>query len=105
MNLDSIRQPTPNVVGENSSSIKPDNKTKNEPKKFNLPIVGVVDVPTISKTPLVDTLVKKEQENPHIIYKLTPKSNRGFNLQNLFSLSIVGCSIGALLSLIKKKYI
>ncbi|MBQ8634663.1 hypothetical protein IJ425_00735 [bacterium] len=102
MNIDSIRQPTPNVVGQNSNAIN-QSATKKEAKKFNLPKVGVVDVPTISKTPLVDTLVKKEQENPQITYKLTPKSNRGFNLQNLFSLTIVGCSIGALLSLIKKK--
>jgi len=63
----------------------------------------VVDVPTISKTPLADTLVLKEQQNPRTIFKFTPKSNRGFDMQNTFSLAIVGCAIVALLNLLKKK--
>ena len=93
MNLNSIRQPAPSVGGDDAQL----------ERKFKLPNVGVVGVPTISKTPLGDVLALKKQENPKMAYKITPKSNKGFKLQTFFSLSIVGCSIGALLKLIKKK--
>ncbi|MBE7707340.1 MAG: hypothetical protein E7Z88_01405 [Cyanobacteria bacterium SIG27] len=93
LNLNSIRQPAPSVGG---SEVQ-------QERKFNLPNVGVVSVPNISKTPLSDVLALKKQQNPKMAYKLTPKSKKGFNLQAFFSLSIVGCSIGALLKLIKKK--
>ena len=97
MNIDSIRQPNPNVVGAKDAS-------SNQPAKtFNYPKVGVADVPTLSKTPLADTLVIKEQQNPKPKLQLPKKSNRGFNVQNLLSFTIFGCSIGALLMLLKKK--
>ena len=92
-NLNSIRQPAPSVGGSDAQV----------ERKFNLPKVGVLSVPTISKTPLGDVLALKKQENPKMAYKITPKSNKGFKLQTFFSLSIIGCSIGALLKLIKKK--
>ena len=93
MNLNSIRQPAPSVGGSDAQV----------ERKFKLPNVGVVSVPAISKTPLSDVIVMKKQENPKMAYKITPKSNKGFKLQTFFSLSIVGCSIGALLKLIKRK--
>ena len=94
MNLDSIRQPKP--------SVGVSDVTKKE-RVYNAPNVGIVNPPTITKTPLEDTLVIKKQENPKMRYLLTPKSNKGFKFHNIFSLGIIGCSIGALLSLLKKK--
>ena len=92
LNIDSIRQPKPSV-----------GNTPSKERVYNAPNVGIVSPPTISKTPLGDTLAIKKQENPRMMYKLTPKSNKGFKFHNLFSLGIIGCSIGALLSLLKKK--
>ena len=94
LNLNSIRQPAPDVT----SSVQ----TTTAERKFNVPNVGVVSVPSISKTPILDTLEIKKQENPRTAYKLTSKSNKGFNLQTNLSLAIVGCSIGALLKELKK---
>ena len=91
LNLNSIRQPSPNV-----------GKEENQQHKVNLPKVGVVTVPTISQTPLGDTIELKRKENPKMAYKLTPKSKKGLKLQSLFSLAIAGCSIEALLELLKK---
>ena len=93
MNFFSIRQPAPEVKSDKSASTE---------RTYNMPNVGVVDVPTISKTPLADTLFLKKQENPRMAYLLTPKPKKGFKLQNIFSLAIAGCSIGALLKLLKK---
>ena len=92
MNSTSIRQPAPSV--ENTAAPKE--------RKFNFPQVGVVMPPSISKTPLADTVTIKKQENPRMAYKLTSNANKGFKLQGLFSLAIAGCSIGALLQLLKK---
>ena len=99
VNFNSLRQPAPSVAGDLRQAEVADKK---QAKIFNIPNVGVVDVPTISKTPMADTLVIKKQENPRTIYKLTSKGNKGFNLQNFFSLSMVGCAIAALLSGRKK---
>ena len=90
LNLNSIRQPAPSV-----------SNTKKE-RVYNAPNVGALAVPSISTTPLADTMAIKKQENPRTAYKLTPKSNKGFKLQNVFSIAIAGCSIGALLELLKK---
>ena len=99
VNFNSLRQPAPSVAGDLQQA---EVANKKQSKVINMPKVGVVDVPTISKTPMADTLVIKKQENPRTIYKLTPRSTKGFNLQNFFSLSIVGCAIVALLSGRKK---
>jgi len=90
-NLNSIRQPAPSVQAP-----------QNVERKFNKPNVGIVNPPTISRTPLDDTIAIKKKENPKMAYKLTPKSKKGLKLQSLFSLAIAGCSIGALLELLKK---
>lgn len=92
LNLNSIRQPTPSVQNPNGT---------NE-RVFNRPNIGVVNPPSISSTPIDDTLEIKRQENPKMAYKITPKSRKGFKIQNLFSLGIFGCSIGALFELLKK---
>ena len=89
LNINSIRQPAPNVAQATSEV---------QQRQFNLPKVGVVSVPKISKTPLADTLALKKQENPRTAYKLTPKSNKGLNFQNVISLLVAGCSIVALFS-------
>ena len=90
LNTTSIRQPAPSVASTNDTP---------KQRKFNLPNVGVVNVPSISKTPLGDTLAIKKQENPRTAYKLSPKSKKGLNFQNVISLLIAGCSILALFSL------
>ena len=92
-NLNSIRQPAPSV--QNATGAQKE-------RKFNTPNVGVVTPPSISKTPLADTVAIKKQENPRMAYRLTSNANKGFNLQGFFSLAIAGCSIGALLKLLKK---
>ena len=92
-NLNSIRQPAPSV--QNTSAAQ-------QERKFNIPNVGIVEPPSISKTPLADTVAIKKQENPRMAYKLTSTANKGFKLQGFFSLAIAGCSIGALFSLLKK---
>lgn len=92
LNFTSIRQPAPSVQ---NASVAPGER------KFNIPHVGVVMPPSISKTPLADTVATKKQENPRMAYKLTTNANKGFKLQGFFSLAIAGCSIGALLKLLK----
>ena len=92
-NLNSIRQPAPSV--QNTAAAQTE-------RKFNIPKVGIVTPPSISKTPLSDTVTIKKQENPRMAYKLTSNAKKGFKLQGFFSLAIVGCSIGALLKLLKK---
>ena len=91
LNLNSIRQPAPSVSSAQVERI------------YNAPKVGVLNVPTISKTPLADTITLKKQENPRTKYKLTPQSFKGFKLQNILSVTILGCSIGALFNLVKGK--
>ena len=86
LNLNSIRQPSPNV-----------NQEEKQKRKFNLPNVGVVSVPIISQTPLGDTIELKRKENPKMAYKPTPESKKEFKIQNIFSITIIGCSIAALL--------
>ena len=93
LNLNSIRQPAPSVQSS-ASQVE---------RIINVPKVGVVCPPTISRTPMKDTIAIKKKENPRMAYKLTQKSNKGFKLQNVFSLVIASCSIGALLDLLKKK--
>ncbi len=94
LNINSIRQPAPSTQNNENTQTE---------RIYNLPKVGVVNPPVISKTPMADTLTIKKQENPRMIYKLTSNAFKGFKLQNVFSLAIAGCSIGALLSLLKKK--
>ena len=98
LNLNSLRQPTPSVVNGQVQQSKQEVAASSPTRTFNLPKVGVVDVPRISTTPIADTLAIEKQENPRMAYKLTPKDNKGFKIQNLFSLVLVGCAIAALLS-------
>ncbi len=94
--LQTIKQPKPSTAkSEEVLTIK---KPKREYKR---PEVGVVDVPQISKTPLSDTLVKRQEENPHIIYKIDKKDNKNLNFHNVLSLITVGLGITSFVSLIK----
>lgn len=96
--FNALKQPAPNITDAKSVSV-----SQNAPKReIKYPNVGVVDAPNISKTPISDTIALKKQENPRTIYKLTPKSNKGFRLHNILSGAIIGCSVGALFSLLKK---
>lgn len=102
MNLNLPSQPAPNVVGATGNA-SVEVAEKKPQRVFNIPKVGVVDVPVISKTPLPDTIEIKKQDNPKMAYKLAPKSNKGFNMQNASSIGIFACSILALISLLAKK--
>lgn len=102
-NLNSIRQPNPTIGGQNVVVQNQSNLVQNNPTKTNVPKIGVVEVPTISTTPLADTLTLKKQQTPKIKLKYISKSNRDFNLHNICSFSVIGCAIIALLSLKKKK--
>lgn len=92
LNLNSIRQPKPDV-----------GQKETKERTYTAPKVGVIKPPFVSTTPLGDSLAIKKQETPRMKYKFTPKSNKGFKFHNIFSLGIFGCSIGALLKLLKKK--
>ena len=89
LNTTSIRQPAPSVANPNNTPVQ---------RKFKLPNIGIATVPSISKTPLGDTLAIKKQENPRTAYKLTLKNKKGLNFQDVTSLLIAGCSIVALLT-------
>ena len=88
-NLNIPKQPAPEVISDNS---------KNKKKKiFNVPKVGVVDVPNISKTPLADTVAIKKQENPHTVYKLTSDKKPKATFDNVSTFGIIGLGFLALL--------
>ena len=90
------KQPAPEVISNDSkqSSLK---------RIFNIPKVGVVDVPNISKTPIADTITLKKQENPHTVYKLTNDRKPKPTFENISTLGIIGLGLLALLNLFKRK--
>ena len=100
VNTNFLSQPSPNVINGKEQK---DIIDKPQQRAFNLPKVGVVGVPVISKTPIQDTIEIKKQENPRTIYKLTPKGNKGFKIQNLFTIGTLICAFMAFLELKKGK--
>ena len=60
------------------------------------PNVGVINPPTISKTPLGDTLCLKKQENPRMAYKVTQNKAKPDFLNTASFLLITACSIAAI---------
>lgn len=94
-NFNSIKQPSPNIAGQNAA-------VQNKERIYNAPYLGAIDVPNISRTPLTDTMIINQQKHPKPKIKIAPKADKGFNLQNIFSFAILGSSLIALLRLIKK---
>ena len=95
-NLNILKQPAPQVVSEEP-------KKDSKKRVFNIPKVGVVDVPKISKTPLADTIAIKKKENPHTVYKLTNNRKPKPTFENMSTFGIIGLGFLALLSLFKRK--
>ena len=95
-NLNVLKQPAPEIISDES-------KKDSKKRVFNIPKVGVVDVPNISKTPIADTITLKKQENPHTIYKLTNDRRPKPTFDNMSTLGIIGLGFIAFLSLFKRK--
>lgn len=95
-NLNAFKQPAPTIVSSNSNGAK---------SEFKYPNVGVVNPPTISKTPLADTLYLNKKENPQTAYKLTQQGKKyqnGFKFSSFSSIVILICGTIAFLSGKKK---
>ncbi len=102
-----IQVPQPNIsTGQNSAS---NNKTdKKVEKKVNIPkrqyerpSIGVLNVPTISKTPLADTYVRKQKEFPHTKYKVNFSKQRTQGLKP-HALASIGIVVLGLIQIFKK---
>ena len=97
-NLNAFKQPVPVMVNNA-------NNQAGQKKTFNFPNVGVVNPPSISSTPIADTIVLNKQENPKMAYKLTAENlqyKKGAKLQTICSIGIAICGLIALLSGKKK---
>ena len=95
-NLNAFKQPEPEIVKNQNASKNP---------VFKYPNVGVLQVPTISKTPVADTIALKKKENPKTAYKVDLRNKKllkGFNWQTFSSVAIVICGILAFLTRGKK---
>ena len=91
-NLNIFKQPAP-VISQSQSA--------NNNPLFKYPNVGVLQVPTISKTPIADTIALKKKENPKTAYKVDLRNKellKGFNWQTFSSISIIICGILAFLT-------
>ncbi len=99
-----IKQPEPSVGAEvkaEETSKEETSKPKKKKREIIRPNVGVVDAPKISTTPMRDTITLKKRENPHTVYKKTPKSKKNFHFQGVMSGVIGVCGVASLISLIK----
>lgn len=83
----SPKAPAPNFSDEKKGEIKEDSKTTKPKRQYNMPNVGVVDAPNISKNPLSDTLRLKKQEMPKTAYldNSSLKKKSGFSFYNITS--------------------
>lgn len=89
-----LKQPAPSV---NGTTLKTDSA-----RKYNMPKVGVIDAPNLSKTPIRDMVQLKKAENPYTIYKLKPKQNKYFNFYGLTSIGVALCGILTAIKMFKK---
>lgn len=101
-NFNSIKQPSPNIIGQSVAVQNQNNSSENKQRKYNSPYLGAIDVPEISKTPLYDTMTINQRKNPKPKVKFVKKISKGFNFQNALSLTIFASSLVALFRLIKK---
>lgn len=109
ISTNSVKVPEPNI---SSGSAKSNETTKSEskekPKKkaparqYERPNIGVLEVGTISKTPLSDTFQRKKEEQPFTKYKLTPNSDNKKSLK-LNSLVSLGVILTGIIALFKRK--
>lgn len=99
--INSIKQPAPNIVSGNN---KENNNTEaQKPKrKINSPNVGVVDVPNITNTPISDTINLKKQENPKMAYKLNEDRKGLFKFHNFATIGISSISLYCIIDFISK---
>ena len=114
LSQNNIKVPEPNITnGSNSNSTvsffpwkKQEENNQNveqQPKQrqYNRPQVGVLNVPTISKTPVYDAYVAKQKEMPYTKYKIANTDRiKNLNINNLISGSIF---ILGLISLFSRK--
>ena len=97
--ISNIKQPAPSTIGNNQ-----ENKENQEKKYRILPSrnIGMVDAPSISKTPLGDMISIKKEENPKAKYQ-NYSNKKDLSAVNIISLTgVFVCSILSLLKLRKK---
>jgi len=83
-----IKQPKPNILGEN--------KIVETPRRvYNAPSIGIVQVPSISTTPISDAITITKQEHPKIRYKLTTNKFKNFKSENFLSAITISCGLAA----------
>ncbi len=78
-------------------------QTANSNMQGKLPNVGVVDVPELSKTPIQDTLQKREQEATPAKPKGKRGKDKGAASIKLDILAVIACFVGIALAVLKKK--
>lgn len=104
ISTNSVKVPEPNISnGSNNTSKEEKKNVKKAPsRQYERPNVGVLSVPSISKTPMTDTYQKKKEEMPHTKYKIiTDKFNtKNLKLNNIVSIGIIAAGI---ISLFQKK--
>lgn len=101
-----IKQPPPSIAVDKNKTATQTNAQLNSTttkRKYNRPNVGVIAPMALSRTPLGDTLQKKEQENPYTVYKLNPTRKKIGNFQSLLSLGTFVLGGVTLLKALAKK--
>ena len=92
LNLNKVKQPKPDIQASESQK-----------RVIQNPYVGIISDINPTSTPLSDTLVIKEKENPRSNYRPKLNKNTQFNFNNFATGGIIACGVLALLSLFKKK--
>ena len=90
-----------NMLKQPAPSVKDETPVKQQ-RKYNMPNVGVVGAPSLSKTPIYDMVQLKKKENPHTVYKIKPKQNKYLNFYSLTSIAIAVCGIASGVKMFKK---
>ena len=93
--IQKVKQPAPNV----SSS-------KDNDKKYKIihnPTIGVIQIPKMTNTPLLDWVEIKKKESPQTKYKLSIQDYKLDKLDIISTISIISCAILSVAKLLKKK--
>jgi len=91
VNLSKVKQPKPDLADSGSKRV------------IQNPHVGVISDINPTTTPLTDTLIIKERENPRAKFIPLMNGNKSVDFNNFATGGIIACGLLALLSLIKRK--
>lgn len=92
-NFAKIKQPEPVVSNNNNVVVK---------RQYTMPNVGIIAPAKISASPIADTLVLKEQENPKMAFKTKYRRYKLITPQFMMFLGIIGTGILSTFKLFKK---